>query len=95
MTTNKISVNIFGSEYALKTDQNQEYISQIAKYIDQKMRDIDKTQTINSNFKIAILAALNITEELFQEQQYRERLLNQLNDESRLLNRSLEEAFDL
>ena len=95
MTTNKISVNIFGSEYALKTDQDQEYISQIAKYIDQKMREIDKTQTINSNFKIAILAALNIVDELYQERQYRDRLLNQLNDESRLLNRSLEEAFEL
>jgi cell division protein ZapA len=95
MTTNKISVNIFGSEYALKTDQSREYIIEIANYIDQKMKEIDKTQTINSKFKIAILAALNITDELFQEKQYRNRLFNQLNEESKQLNRSLQEAFEL
>ena len=95
MTTNKISVNIFGSEYALKTDQSREYIIEIANYIDQKMKEIDKTLTINSKFKIAILAALNITDELFQEKQYRNRLFNQLNEESKQLNRSLQEAFEL
>ena len=95
MTTNKISVNIFGSEYALKTDQSREYINEIANYIDQKMKEIDKTQTINSKFKIAILAALNIADELFQEKQYRNRLFNQLNEESKQLNRSLQEAFEL
>ena len=95
MTTNKINVNIFGSEYVLKADQNQEYIIKIANYVDQKMKEIDKTQTISSNLKIAILAALNITDELFQEHQYRDRLLDQINEESRLLNRSLEESIDL
>ena len=95
MITNKISVNIFGSEYALKTDQSQEYITEIAKYVDQKMKEIDKTQTINSKFKIAILAALNITDELYQEKQYRDRLFNQMNEESKQLNRSLQEAFEL
>jgi cell division protein ZapA (FtsZ GTPase activity inhibitor) len=59
------------------------------------MKEVDKSQTINSNLKIAILAALNIADELFQEQEYRDRLMNQINEESRLLNRSLEEAFDL
>jgi cell division protein ZapA len=95
MTTNKINVNIFGSEYALKADQNQEYIIKIANYVDQKMKEIDKSQTISSNLKIAILAALNIADELFQEQQYRDRLMDQINEESRLLSRSLEESIDL
>ena len=57
MTTNKINVNIFGSEYTLKADQNQEYITKIANYVDQKMKEIDKTQTISSNLRIAILAS--------------------------------------
>ena len=94
MSTQKIRVNIFGSEYVLKASENQEYIINIAKFVDEKMRAIDKTNSINSKSKVAILAALNIAEELFEEREYRERLLNQFNEQSRKLNRSLENALD-
>lgn len=94
MSTQKIRVNIFGSEYVLKASENQEYIINIAKFVDEKMRDVDKTNSINSKSKVAILAALNIAEELFEEREYRERLVNQLNEQSRKLNRSLENALD-
>ncbi len=94
MSTQKIRVNIFGSEYVLKASENQEYIINIAKFVDEKMRAIDKTNSINSKSKVAILAALNIAEELFEERDYRDRLLNQINEQSRKLNRSLENALD-
>ena len=94
MPTNQVRVNIFGAEYVLKSDNNENYIIEIAKYVDQKMREIDRSQSINSNLKIAILAALNIAEDLFQDRQYRDRLLDQINEESRKLNRSLQEAID-
>ena len=95
MPTNSLHVNIFGSEYVLKADENQEDIVKIAKYVDQKMREIDRSQTVNSNLKIAILAALNIAEELFNDRQYRDRLLDQINEESSKLNRSLQKAIDI
>jgi cell division protein ZapA (FtsZ GTPase activity inhibitor) len=59
------------------------------------MKEIDRSQAINSNVKIAILAALNIAEELFQNQKYQERLLDQVNHDSQKLNRSLRDAIDL
>jgi len=95
MPANQLRVNIFGAEYVLKSDENQEYVVEIANYVDQKMREIDRSQAINSNLKVAILAALNIADELFQSKKYRERLLDQLGEESRKLNRSLQEALDL
>ena len=94
MSTQKIRVNIFGSEYVLKASENQEYIINIAKYVDEKMRLIDKSNAINSKSKVAILAALNIAEELAQERDYREKLIDQINEESRKLNISLEDALD-
>ena len=94
MSTQKIRVNIFGSEYVLKASENQEYIINVAKYVDEKMRLIDKSNSINSKSKVAILAALNIAEELVQERGYREKLLDQLNEQSRKLNISLEDALD-
>jgi cell division protein ZapA len=96
MSSNQLRVNIFGSEYILKTsDEDRETMMEIANYVDQKMREIDRSQAINSNLKVAILAALNITEELIESRKYRDRLSGQLDEESRKLNRSLEEALDL
>jgi cell division protein ZapA len=75
MSSNQLRVNIFGSEYILKTsDEDRETMMEIANYVDQKMREIDRSQAINSNLKVAILAALNITEELLESRKYRDRL---------------------
>ena len=95
MSPNQVRVNIFGSEYVLKAEGNHEYIKNIANYVDKKMREIDKSQKINASVKVAILAALNIADELFQEKEYRDRLVGQINEDSRSLNRMLEEAIDL
>ncbi len=96
MSSNQLRVNIFGAEYVLKADEdNHEQVIEVAKYVDQKMREIDRSQAINSNLKIAILAALNLAEELFETKKYRDKVLAQLDEESRKLNRSLEEALDL
>lgn len=95
MPTNQLRVNIFGAEYVLKAAENQDEIKKIAEYVDKKMKEIDKSQEISSNLKIAILAALNIAEELFQNQKYQERLIDQVNHESKKLNRSLQDVLDL
>ena len=96
MSSNNLRVNIFGSENAIKADDDKkESVIAIAKYVDQKMREIDRSQAINSNLKIAILAALNIAEELYQNRQFQGRIEETIDEESRKLNRSLEEALDL
>jgi cell division protein ZapA len=95
MSADQMKVNIFGIEYTLKADEDEAYVQEIAKYVDKKMREINRSQAINSNLKIAILAALNIADELFQGDKYRVRLVQQINEESRKLNRSLQEALDL
>lgn len=94
MAAGQIRTNIFGSEYTLVSDSDENYVKEIAQYIDEKMRAIDKNQSIKSTAKIAILAALNITEELFQERLYRQKLLDQLDEEAKRLNRELAEILE-
>jgi len=94
MTAGKLRVTIFGSEYSLVADEQNEHVKEIALFVDQKMREIDRNQNVNSSLKVAILAALNIAEELREERKYRERLLDQLNEESRKLNRQLTEMLE-
>jgi cell division protein ZapA len=93
MAPGQIRVNIFGSEYTLRADNDSKIVEKIAQYVDEKMRDIDKTQTLKSTTRVAILAALNIAEELFQERIYRKKLVDQLNEESKKLNNELTEVL--
>lgn len=89
MTPDRMRVNIFGYEYSLMSDDDENYVKKVAQYIDEKMRDIDKNQSIKSPTRVAVLAALNIADELFQERSYREKLTDQLNEESRKLNQNI------
>ncbi len=62
----KIQVEIYGQNYQIRAGADPEYIKTIARYVDIKMREIASgTPTVDS-LKIAVLAALNITDEFFQ-----------------------------
>ena len=62
----KIQVEIYGQTYSIRAGADPDYIRNIARYVDLKMREIASgTPTVDS-MKIAVLAALNITDEFFQ-----------------------------
>jgi len=63
-----LKINIYGTEYPIKSGPGTEteYIIRVAEYVDQKMREVDQSTGAKSSLKVAILAALNIADELFQ-----------------------------
>jgi cell division protein ZapA (FtsZ GTPase activity inhibitor) len=65
----KVQVEIFGQEYTLKSKEaSVEYIIMLANYVDAKMKDL--SQQLNQKIpfsQLAVLTALNIADELFQE----------------------------
>jgi len=66
MNQSRLKVKIFGIEYALKADTSHEYIEETANYVDKVMNDVSSRYQEQSDTRIAVLAALNIAEELFQ-----------------------------
>ena len=62
-----IKVNIFGEDYVIKGAVNSEYIGQVAQYLDRKMRIVSEGLVNRSHGRVAVLAALNIADELFRE----------------------------
>jgi cell division protein ZapA len=94
MAPGQIYVNIFGTDYSLVSEGNDEYLKSIARYLDDKMREIDRSQNLKSVSKVAILAALNIVEELFQEREYRGKLISEINEEARNMNNSISELLE-
>jgi len=59
-------VSIFGHEYTVKAPADSTYIKNIAEYVDTKMREVQEGMPDGqSTERIAILAAMNISDELF------------------------------
>lgn len=62
----QIEVNIFGQTYTIAGDADGQYVNQLARYVDSKMKGLSKSAKNVPPNKLALLAAVNITHELFQ-----------------------------
>ena len=68
--SNQVQISIFGQEYSVKAPADPDYIKKIAEYLDDKMREVQSGfSTTQSSTRIAILAGMNITDELFTARQ--------------------------
>ena len=94
MNENKIKVVkiiILGQEYLVKTSANPIYFQKIADYVNSKTEEIissgvdQKTQQL----KIAVLACLNITDELFASKKHLNRTLDEIKSESQIILESI------
>jgi cell division protein ZapA len=61
-----VKVRIGGEEYTLRSDRPADYTQAVAEHVDRTMRDVQNAAAIVESHKAAILAALAITDELFQ-----------------------------
>jgi cell division protein ZapA len=84
-------VEIYGQEYRISGDADPEYVAQIAKYVDTKMKEVAKGSPLGSVSKTAILAALNIAEELFKEKDEKNRILSGIEAATSRMKEKLEE----
>jgi len=72
---NRVKVNISGEEFYIKGNNSVEHIKKVAEYVDLILEEITKSYPNLSSRKVALLAALNLTDELFKlEEQYNELL---------------------
>ncbi|MGH9683153.1 MAG: cell division protein ZapA [Candidatus Acidiferrales bacterium] len=59
-----MKIEIFDQTYNVAADQNEDYVRELGAYVDAKMRTVaDATHTVDT-VKVAVLAALNIADEL-------------------------------
>jgi len=61
-----VKVMIGGEEYTVRSDLPPEYTREVAGYVDQALKKVLSQGPIVETHKAAILAALDITNELFQ-----------------------------
>lgn len=69
-----VKVSIVGEEYTLRTEAPPEHTQAVAAYVDQAIRKIISGSNMVESHKAAILAALQITDELFKAREQAEEL---------------------
>jgi len=84
-------VEIFGQTYSVRAEGDSSYIHDLARFVDSRMKEVaEQTATVDTT-KIAILAALNISDDLHRFERSRmdnptdalaraERLIRKLDD---------------
>lgn len=64
-----VRVNIFGTEYPIQAEEDAEYIQRIAAYVDERMREVPVSVTMQSLTSVAVLTAIRIADELHKERE--------------------------
>jgi cell division protein ZapA len=86
-------VEIYDQIYQIKGGIQADYIKQLAAYVDSKMREIAQGSKTVDSLKVAVLAALNIVDELFQERDRSGKLDSLVYDKSVECSRQLDQLL--
>src|SRR5579872_5112320 len=62
-------VNIMGLEYPMEANPGDElYVNRLAQFVEEKMKEVKQESNVVDSYKLAVLAAMNISDELFRLQ---------------------------
>lgn len=91
MAPQKIMVEIFGQQLNLKSAADSGYASELAQYVDEQIHRVASQS--NDPLKVALLASMNIANELFQERKSRQENLDAVSERADSLLEMLERSL--
>jgi cell division protein ZapA len=91
---NVMYVQIMGHEYPVEAAPGDElYVNRLAQFVEEKMREMKQDSKIVDSYKLAVMTAMNITDELFRHQEAKgsssKTLENKADEWVRLLDQAL------
>jgi cell division protein ZapA len=60
-----LKIDIYDQSYNVNAEQDEAYVRELAAYVDGRMREVSDATRMVDSLKVAVLAALNIADELF------------------------------
>ncbi len=87
----RVQVEIFGQKYNIVGGENPQRIIDVGQYVNEKMLEISAQSKGMSAMKVAILAALNITDQLLQFHEKNSTFIERGDQMISLLNNVVEE----
>jgi cell division protein ZapA len=92
-----ITVEIAGQRYPIRSALDERYVTELAAYVDQKMRAASDSAPSSDMLGLAVLVALNIADEFFRERGQQQQQLSaasgDLNERAVRLERIVDEAL--
>ena len=76
---NRVTVTVGGLKYTLLATEGEDYVHRVASYVNDKLKETEGQSGI-SRMDSAILAAINIADDRFKEQDASENLRRQIKD---------------
>lgn len=73
-----VKVSIVGEEFTIRSDETPEHTRAVADHVDRAIKQVLNSSSVIETHKAAILAALQITDELFKTRAAREGLEERL-----------------
>lgn len=61
-----IPVEIHGQRYPIRTSLEPDYVARLARYVDERIRAAADSTPTGDSLRLAVLAALNIADELYR-----------------------------
>lgn len=89
-----VTVRIAGEEHTIRANAEPEYTRRCARLVDERIQQIRSTAGLIEGYKAAVLAALSITDELFQAKDALERSREEVATRSGGLADRVEQALD-
>ena len=76
---NRVTMTICGQDYTLVADESAAYMQKVGALVDQKMTELMDSAHV-SRYDAAVLAAINLADELYKQQDGSENLRRQLKE---------------
>lgn len=69
----QIEIKVMGQKFVIRSESSEDYVNQVATFVDQKMNDVVKNSKSVASLNVAILAAMNIADEYLKYRMNKER----------------------
>ncbi len=85
-----VEVQILGQSYSIKTEEDEGYMKELAKYLNDKLKEIYNVAPNVTHQKAAIMAAFGIADELFKLKMEQEDLDKMIEEKTKILSGLIE-----
>ena len=89
-----VTVEIAGESYTIRSGASAEYTLDCAAYVDGTIRNIKEQGSLIEAHKAVILAAMSLTDQLFQTRSELERLRREVDRHAARLSKVVQDALD-
>lgn len=90
-----VKVSVAGQQMAVRTSAKPAYIKELASFVTAKIEEARQSGRSVSTQSLAILAAMNIADELYQLRENQKQLKRQVRETSQRILRHLEQEAEL